>query len=750
MALSHLQVTSDGTLTTLDVSFEYFDRTEIGVYFDSVPQTEGPVPSGTWQWGSGANILFDPAVPDTTVVRIQRTTDASALRHEFSQGSEFTADTLDENFRQVLHVVQESQETNQSQEFFGDINMNGHQVLNLGPATQDNHAISLGDVKQRSDTAWAAATAAAFHRDKAQAWATSPSEVEPGLDSARTYALRTAADVGTTAAALAAANAARDTAVTAAGTATTKAAEASASASTASTGASTATTKASEAAASAADAAASAASIANADVRVMGSYSAIRAYTGAATAIDVSQRGYAGRFYRNDTDTTTADDGATVLVSSNGVRWFRDYTGPANIQWWGVLPTNTAATNTTNMAAAAAWLTTSSAVFDTGGMRVPRGEYLYNTSPNWAAPRAFLCCDPGTVLRHMGSGIAVNFDGGATGGGVFVSGLLGRPLIRGNASTTHGLYVRAVHRGRFEARTRECPQSGASIIWNVCTEFDLRNSPLGEPSHSPATGTGVLIQGRNSNEYTSACTFVNTVMEGCSAYGINIQGGIMNTFIGGTSESNAGGIAIGAGMFGNTFQNMDCEFNTGHDLFCAGSDNYFYNLLADKLVEFTSVATNNLMEGGRVNTLTDNGANEFRNVLYGLAGGAFTPSANTVHRGMRNAALGGAFLPNYDTSLRGINAFGATAAQRLLVGRADQITGGTSNEVDIFKTGTGALRIGAAGAANSIVVGGTGLGFFNATPVGRRSITGAKAGNTAVASVIQAGVQLGLWADSTT
>ena len=42
------------------------------------------------------------------------------------------------------------------------------------------------------------------------------------------------------------------------------------------------------------------------------------------------------------------------------------------------------------------------------------------------------------------------------------------------------------------------------------------------------------------------------------------------------------------------------------------------------------------------------------------------------------------------------------------------------------------------------------LGFLGATPIVRPAITGAKAGNTALASLITQGVNLGLWTDSTT
>jgi hypothetical protein len=42
------------------------------------------------------------------------------------------------------------------------------------------------------------------------------------------------------------------------------------------------------------------------------------------------------------------------------------------------------------------------------------------------------------------------------------------------------------------------------------------------------------------------------------------------------------------------------------------------------------------------------------------------------------------------------------------------------------------------------------LGFLGAAPIVRPAITGAKAGNTALASLITQGVNLGLWTDSTT
>lgn len=141
MALSNMTVVSDGNLEFVSISFNYLDRSEISVYFDSVPNS-------TWAWvGSTNQIKFTPKVPNGVTVLIARATDASDLRHIFSEGAAFTAKTLDEDLRQVLHIVQEAKESNLSGDFYSDIDMHGSQINNLGTATLDNQAVSLGQYR---------------------------------------------------------------------------------------------------------------------------------------------------------------------------------------------------------------------------------------------------------------------------------------------------------------------------------------------------------------------------------------------------------------------------------------------------------------------------------------------------------------------------------------------------------------------------------------------------------------------------
>ncbi|PIF76968.1 pectate lyase-like protein [Variovorax sp. 54] len=64
-------------------------------------------------------------------------------------------------------------------------------------------------------------------------------------------------------------------------------------------------------------------------------YAALRAYTGRAKGVRITQLGIAGAFQRNDADATSGSDGATSIVDALGRRWTRDFTGPADVKWWG-------------------------------------------------------------------------------------------------------------------------------------------------------------------------------------------------------------------------------------------------------------------------------------------------------------------------------------------------------------------------------------------------------------------------------
>jgi hypothetical protein len=71
-------------------------------------------------------------------------------------------------------------------------------------------------------------------------------------------------------------------------------------------------------------------------------YTALRAYAGPRKSVYVTgylstaaPSGIAGMFVRDDSDTTTADNGGTVIVATNGKRWKRPFTGYPSVLWFG-------------------------------------------------------------------------------------------------------------------------------------------------------------------------------------------------------------------------------------------------------------------------------------------------------------------------------------------------------------------------------------------------------------------------------
>lgn len=143
MALSTQRAVSDGTLSTLLLSIDYLDRSEISVYFNEVQAADG-----TWAWvgTSATQINFTPAVPYGVEVLVKRTTDTSAPRNVFANGAQFTSKTLDENTRQALHAAQEMQEGSGISDIYNDVNLHGKRITNMGAAVNAGDALTLGQV----------------------------------------------------------------------------------------------------------------------------------------------------------------------------------------------------------------------------------------------------------------------------------------------------------------------------------------------------------------------------------------------------------------------------------------------------------------------------------------------------------------------------------------------------------------------------------------------------------------------------
>ena len=139
---------------------------------------------------------------------------------------------------------------------------------------------------------------------------------------------------------------------------------------------------------------------------------ALRTHSGAApTAIWVE--GYAagsdggeGLFYASSTDTTSADNGGTIIVDGSGIRWYRAFSKSAlNVLWFGADPTGAADSQPAFAAALAV----------SGNVYAPAGKYEMNSALAYTLPNGIAACHlygegPDATILYWpgGQGLTVN------------------------------------------------------------------------------------------------------------------------------------------------------------------------------------------------------------------------------------------------------------------------------------------------------------------------------------------------------
>lgn len=65
-------------------------------------------------------------------------------------------------------------------------------------------------------------------------------------------------------------------------------------------------------------------------------YTTFRAYSGILKSVLVLAPGISGQFVRDDADTTSADNGGTIIIDASGRRWKRSGSGRLDARWFGV------------------------------------------------------------------------------------------------------------------------------------------------------------------------------------------------------------------------------------------------------------------------------------------------------------------------------------------------------------------------------------------------------------------------------
>lgn len=143
------------------------------------------------------------------------------------------------------------------------------------------------------------------------------------------------------------------------------------------------------------------------EAKPMANYTALRAYTGRATGVRITQSGLSGFFQRDDTDTISADNGGTVIVDAGGRRWKRLFAGHVNVKWFDAVGDGVT-DNTPAFDAATAAI---KAVSLPGGatppaLIVPAG--IYNIDRILIGHSNFkMVCEPGAMFKWRGGASSI-------------------------------------------------------------------------------------------------------------------------------------------------------------------------------------------------------------------------------------------------------------------------------------------------------------------------------------------------------
>ena len=120
------------------------------------------------------------------------------------------------------------------------------------------------------------------------------------------------------------------------------------------------------------------------------SYAALRAYSGPRTDFYVQCHttkldGGAGIFRVDSADTTSADNGGTVLMDASGRRWKREYSGAVNVKWFGAIADSATYTNVGTNSSAAFQAAINAALAIGRDVYVPAGRY-HAYALTWGLP----------------------------------------------------------------------------------------------------------------------------------------------------------------------------------------------------------------------------------------------------------------------------------------------------------------------------------------------------------------------------
>lgn len=381
------------------------------------------------------------------------------------------------------------------------------------------------------------------------------------------------------------------------------------------------------------------------------SYAQLRAYSGAQTTVNVwgisnAFDGAAGTFKVDVSDTTSADNGGTILVDVMGRRWKRIYSEEVNVLWFGA-DRNGIVDSTTSFNNCASFVST----VKKKSMYAPSGEYKLSATLLFDFPEIEFYGDGRylTRLKFSNPGIAVRFSAAHPNHGSYTFGGKIRDMwISGNANTTSLLYVQPNHFHATNINLSEASPTdgvGLHILGIVLGCFEKVYCSTNAMIMTSRPNVGILVDrdpitlGR-----ATANSFMHCVIEGMSGDGVQLANSDQSMFIGGTSENNSGnGVTIIEGSRMNTFISTAFEHSsptTFADVFDGGFSNRFINCYSSKRIYIDTSAQFTKIEGGFHQNIAVNG--DFATVQdlkysFFAAGGSVSIKKDTSYRNLFNA-----------------------------------------------------------------------------------------------------------------
>lgn len=234
------------------------------------------------------------------------------------------------------------------------------------------------------------------------------------------------------------------------------------------------------------------------------------------------------------------------------------------------------------------------------------GRYAFTEMPNLAAPYLEWEFQGEPWLINKGTGGGLTFDGGATGPGIAGMRITGFPRVFGGPNSQHGIYMRAIHRSRLEARIKGAGAgfSGLYAEWCVSNELwpIVNFNEGGYPESTPARGMTLTSRGGDPNFQCSYNNIYDPEFSGLPI-GLVLDGALGNKLFGGAIQGNALGCQTTSFAWANKFFGTDFEVNTV-DLQDNGLSTQFYGTDMEVGPVLQANSREFAMYGGEISRIT--------------------------------------------------------------------------------------------------------------------------------------------------